>query len=36
MLWLRFVLGSGNDTPVAFLLIIGVGLNLMVWSLIGA
>lgn len=35
MLWLRFVLGSGNDTPVAFLLIIGVGLNLMVWSLIG-
>ncbi|MEY9214153.1 glycosyltransferase family 2 protein [Thermobifida halotolerans] len=35
VLWLRFVLGSAEDTPVLLLLVVGLGLNLMVWSLIG-
>ncbi|HLU96041.1 MAG TPA: glycosyltransferase [Thermobifida alba] len=35
VLWLRFVLGSAEDTPILLLLLIGVGLNLMVWSVIG-
>lgn len=35
MLWLRFVLGSAGDTPFLLLLLIGLGLNLMVWSVVG-